>query len=328
MTPNPDSALSRTFHLSSRTPPRRIRELREELEVLWRASVQSAPGALDDDIELLRKRFFDPVAQGKRLREQLMGLQPHASPITLPEPLRMSVDDGRTVVTPEGRAALELLMHAEAGGDAGALDERHALELELVLLHHYRRWTRHRIEQVIGLLGDEGLRPPVIGVLLTLLVNRSIGRSRAVRRFLEGPERDVIDEAFREPVGSFAQAIDPDQRRSLAKERLTSGWTLHEVTRRYPSAVRIEESDNVSLVYITEGSEDVLLDAVVRALARKHVGLTTASNAFDRLVESLRAQAPTLAGYGMLYERPAETAQLRQGLLDGLRKRQLELQQA
>lgn len=328
MTADSGSAVSRTFQLSARLPARRVSELRDELELLWDDAVGSVTGELADDLGLLRKRFFDPVAQGKRLREELVSLPPRPGAAALPDALRLLIDDQRAVITPEGRAAIELLRHPASKTGTISLDEAKALDLERVLLDHYRRWTRHRIGQVVALLGDEALRPPVIGVLLTLLVNRSIGPSRGVRRYFEGPERDAIDEAFREPVGRFAHAIDPGQRRSLAKERLISGWTLHELTRRYPAAIRIDEGDGVSHVYIAEGSEDMLLDAVARALARKHVGLTTAGNAFDELVGSLRDQGPTLAGYGMLFERPRETARLREGLLDALRTRQLELQQA
>jgi hypothetical protein len=328
MTSEPDSALSRTFQLTAHIPVRRVKEMRNELMLLWEDAASGAPGALDEDLELLRKRFFDPVAQGKRLREALVSLPLRPQASALPEPLRMLVADDRAVITPEGRAAIELLDTPVEARSAISLDEALAQDLELVLLDHFRRWGRHRINQVIGLLGDESLRPPVIGVLLTLLVNRSVGRSRAVLRYLEGPERDAIDEAFREPVGRFAHAIDPGQRRSLAKERLISGWTLHEVSRRYPADIRIEEGDRVSRVYIVDGAEDVLLDAVARALARKHVGLATAGKAFDALVESLRAQGPTLAAYGMLFERPGETTRLRDRLFTALQTRQIELQQA
>lgn len=329
MTAPRSSALARTFQLSEQMPVRRVRELRELLDELWGDAVRSLPGDLDEDLDLLRKRFFDPVAQGKRLRAELVSLPLRPSARELPEPLRMMIDEERAVITPEGRAAMDLLV-PPGGPNQGSvvLDEARAADLELVLLEHYRAWTRHRIRQVIGLLGDEALRPPVIGVLLTLLVNRSIGRARAVLRYVEGPERDAIDEAFREPVGRFANAIDPRQSRSLAKERLISGWTLHEVTRRYPAAIRIEEDDGLSRVYVVDGSEEVLLDAVARALARKHVGLATAGRGFDELVESLRAQGPKLAAYGMLFERPGETARLREELLEALRMRQTELQEA
>jgi len=296
---------------------------------LWRDATGKSPGSLEDDLEILRKRFFDPVAQGKRLREELVGLPPRADVPQLPEPLSLAVDGQRAVITPEGRAALDLLTRATGEHqDPVVLDEGLAADLELVLLDRYRDWARHRINQVVGLLGDEALRPPVIGVLLTLLVNRSVGRPRAVLRYAEGPERDAIDEAFRGPVGRFAQAVDPGQRRSIAKERLISGWTLHEITRRYPTAIAIEEDGPIGRVYIVEGVEEVLLDAVARALARKHVGLRTAAEAFDELVSALRAEGKKLAGYGMLFERPAETSQLRARLLDALRARHLELQEA
>jgi hypothetical protein len=322
------SALARTFQLPARLPVRRAREIRDELSTLWQDAAGNAPGVLEDDLEILRKRFFDPVAQGKRLRGQLVELPPRPSAQTLAEPLRLLIDDARVLITPEGRCAMDLLQVPQRDETALELAEDDARDLEAVLLAHYRRWGRHRIDQVVALLGDEALRPPVIGVLLMLLVNRSIGFAHAVLRYEEGPERDAIDEAFRQPVGRFAQAIDPGQRRSLAKERLISGWTLHELTRRYPQAIRIDDAADVSRVYITEGTEDLLLDAVARAMARKHIGQRTAGDAYDQLVESLRSQGRTLAGYDMLFERPADTAQLRDRLLAKLQERQAELQRA
>lgn len=323
------SALTRTFQLGERLSGRRAADLRSALRALWSDAAEGRePGVLSDDLELLRRRFFDPVAQGKRLREELVGLPERPEAMTLPDSLRLAIDSTRAVITPEGRAALVLLDDAQTSDVAVALSEALASSLEVVLLDHYRRWGRHRITQVVALLSDETLRPPAIGLLLTLLVNRSIGPSRAVRRFAEGPERDAIDAAFREPVGRFADAIDPGHRRSLAKERLISGWTLHEVTRRHPQAIAIDEDESVSRVYISDGAQEELVDVVARALAHKHVGLTTAGEAFDELVDALRGQGSTIAGYGMLFERPGDTAALRRDLLATLHARQLELQQA
>jgi hypothetical protein len=312
-------------------PRRRAEELVEDLTACWNAAFDTDPVDLGSDIQALRRSYFDPVAQGQRLRRALSDVDGLSREVNLPESLALELDDDRRLITPEGRACLDLVREALRAGNGSQtvkLDDACAQSLEFELLAAYRQWTRHKLDQVIGLLGDENLRPPAIGLLVTMLVNRCVGASRALKRYPEGAERDAVDEAFRAPVGAFAEAVDPNRKRSTKKERLISGWTLGEVTRRYPADVVLDNSEPVGLVYIADGHEATLLDAAARALSRKHVGQASAGRGFDALVDELRAQRHRLSGYDMYFERGPDTARLRETLLGRLRERQAELADA
>ena len=289
----------------------------DQLEGLWRACHGQAPSSLRFDVELHRKRFFDPVSQGKRLREALSTITPDA-PVSGLSPLHtIAVDDRRTLITPEGRVAIELLARAldsEAATVAPPTGLADRWERELLGL--YREWGRHRLNSVVNLLGggDKPLQYPAIGGTLTLLVNRSDAPERAIKRFPPGTSRDVIDSAFRSCAHAFAQELAPSSKRSPEKERLISGWTLHEVTRRMPDGLRISDEGGVYVVGERRNELISLLGAELRR--RESIERTLLEDAFDALVREFARRAQELAGFGLLFERPAETARLRQLLLD------------
>src|SRR4051794_15387053 len=117
-----EPAVSAVFGLPEYLPRADARSMCEALETLWRACHGQAPGALRLDLELHR-RFFDPVAQGKRLRATLLTITPNVPAHGLSPTQTIAVDEDRTLITPEGRVALELLTRAiEAAGATVRLD--------------------------------------------------------------------------------------------------------------------------------------------------------------------------------------------------------------
>src|SRR6266516_1249223 len=79
------------------------------LERTWEAVVGAPPGDLDSDLTICR-RWFDPVAQGQRLRRELAQLPLLPEDLADPgEPMTLTVDSRKRLVTPEGRCALSLL---------------------------------------------------------------------------------------------------------------------------------------------------------------------------------------------------------------------------
>src|SRR3954454_13839840 len=77
-----------TFGLSERLPRPAAEQLHAVLVNLWDACHHRPPAGMRADLELHR-RFFDPVAQGKRLREALLTIDA----IALPGPL----DDAQAI---------------------------------------------------------------------------------------------------------------------------------------------------------------------------------------------------------------------------------------
>jgi hypothetical protein len=308
------------FGLSAKLSRYSAEQVRDTLADLWRACHHRAPGALRPDLELHR-RYFDPVAQGKRLREALLSIDPFVPPGPLPESQAMTVDEQRILITPEGRVALELLELAlYEQGDQVTINEGVAARRERGLLTLYRDWDRHRLRSVINLLGggDKPLQIPAIGAVLTLLVNRSDSPERAIKRFPPGTPRDVIDDVFRSCANAFSQELAPSTRRASNKERLISGWTLGEITRRMPDALRSSDEDGV---YVVASRRDELVELLVSELARRNnLDQRSLEEAFDALVREFARRAQALAGYGLLFERPGETARLREALRDAWAK--------
>ncbi|WP_445149511.1 hypothetical protein [Baekduia sp. Peel2402] len=303
-------ALKDTFGVSPNITRQRAQSLSSALRTLWQAAFGQLPGELASDLELARKHFFDPVAQGKRLREMVTAIDASRGD-EVPAELALEISARQTLITPEGRAMIAVLDEALTAEPFSVLSGRPAYH-EHVLYRCYRDWGRHRLRQVIDLLGDDNLRTLAVGVLIALLVNRSNSMQRALPRWKEASERTAFDQAFFAAVYAFADRID-QRRRAPGKERLVGGWTLHEVVRRRPGALELNDNE----VYVKPGREEDLISLAASALARSS-DPTTVGDAFDALVDTLRKEAPILARYNAYYERDYDTKQLRDRLLESV----------
>jgi hypothetical protein len=282
------------------------------------------PGDLQADLRASR-RFFDPVAQGQRLRKELAKLPELPGNITDPGP-PMTFPTGPTqrLLTPEGRCALDLLqrlpdraVHVFTEAELGSYDR--------MLAELYRGWGRHRLESVVELLvgSSKPLQIPAAGVVIALLVNRCTSEDRALTRFAAGTPRMVVDQAFFLPVQAFADALSPGRRRNRTNAHLVSGWMLYEAARRLGNGLVVQDAraGKDGKVWIRPDHEDQVIEIVTRDLARGHrTRLTTErfADAYDALVVALRKELPKLAGFGLVHERPLDTTKLRDRLLAGL----------
>jgi len=318
VTGSAEDALS-TFGLPAAMPRRVAEQVADTLEQLWRAAHYRAPGGLRPDLAA-HHHFFNPVAQGKRLREAVLAIEPVALPRDLLSPeMAVDIDGRRWLITPEGRVGLHLVRRAlESGRGEARFDADLARMLERDLLGLYREWGRHKLRQVIDYMGggERPLQLPAMGAALTLLINRSDHPDRAMRRF-PPEQREAqrrVDQAFFECADAFAteiaQTTSAPRRRTKEKEGLISGWTLHEVTRRLPDAVVISDA----AVYVAPGHQARIVDLIVAELQRRRqkVDLRTLETAFDALADEFHRNASALAGYGLLFERSSHTRQLRE----------------
>ena len=295
------------------------RNLQASLLRLWNATVGPL-GSLQDDLEECR-RWFDPVAQGQRLRRELSELKSCPDVDSPGPPLTLTVGPNKRLVTPEGRCALDLLQ--------GLPDEtlHFITDLELVpydrlLGNTYRDWSRHRLQSVVGLLqgSNKPLQIPAAGVVIALLANRCTAENRALTRFASGSRRDVVDQAFFTAVQAFADVLAPGRRASRSA-RLVSGWMLYEAKRRLGDGlVMVDARAGIDgKVWIRPEAEAGVIDLVARDLARGHRARASShqfATAFDALVDALRKELPTLAGFGLVHERPQDTVRLRNRLIE------------
>lgn len=296
------------------------------LSAIWQLSMGTSVSELECDLELCR-RWFDPVAQGQRLRREVQTIPRIPEHMWDPgPPMTLNVSRARSLVTPEGRCLLDLLVHLPHDPRGQLISDAHLVPYDRLLAHLYREWARHRIHSVIDLLAGEKkpLQIPAAGVVIALLVNRSTSPDRALIRFPSGAARDVIDEAFFKAVESFAQTLAP-KRRPTRDPRLISGWMLYEARRRLSDDVLIVEGarpDTEGRIWIDEAKQDQALEVVARDLSKGHRARVTTESlakAFDALVATFRSETARLAGFGLAHERPANTKRIRDALVERFR---------
>jgi hypothetical protein len=290
--------------------------MKSSLDTLWRVAMGRAPAELVADLEDSR-RWFDPVAQGQRLRRELARL-PEVPPrvIAVEPPLVVMIGSSKALVTPEGRCALDLLRRLPAGHSVHLISDRDLFSYDRLLARLYRDWSRHRLHSVLDLLAGttNPLQLPAAGVVIALLVNGSTSEQRALTRFAGGRERELVDEAFFEAVDAFVRTLVPRPATRGGDPSLISGWMLYEAGRRLGESIVIEDAraGRDGRVWIRD--EDAVISMVGRDLARGHrvrPSVDDLERAFDALVAALRQNLPRLAGFGLVHERPANTQQLR-----------------
>jgi hypothetical protein len=299
--------------------------LGEALRRTWRITVGQEPASLDQDLELSR-RWFDPVAQGQRLRRELAELP--AVPAELHDPgppITISVGQGRRLVTPEGRCVLDFLENLAGPRASYVINDSQLVPYDRILGALYQKWSRHRLKSVVALLAGttKPLQIPAAGVVVALLVNRCTAEDRALTRFASGRARDVVDRAFFAPVQTFSDVLAPSRRGNRSDPKLVSGWMLYEARRRLGDGLVVMDARGGidGKVWIRPASVGNVVDVIARDLARGHRARATPERlgeAFDALVSSLRAELPKLAGFGLVHERPMDTQRLRGDLLQAL----------
>lgn len=322
MTTRTDSLLG----LSGFLDADRIDRLVDSLSRTWEFTLGRPTGELESDLEACR-RWFDPVAQGQRLRRELGDLPDLPPDLLNPgAPLIAEVSSSRRLVTPEGRCALELLRGLPENPQGHLLIDADLLNYDRLLGITYRSWSRHRINSVLELLAGttKPLQVPAAGVVIALLVDRCTSAERALVRYSPGPVGShVVERAFFSAVHAFADVLAPSRKRSR-DQRLISGWMLYEARRRLGDALVLEgesSTEHEGKVWIRAEAEDEVVAIVARDLARGHRARITADqfeHAFDALVRELRLELPGLAAFGMAHERPTNTKRLRQRFLDAL----------
>ncbi|MBQ1035368.1 hypothetical protein [Micromonospora sp. C81] len=295
------------------------------LSQLWRLTYGEVPSRIDADLDACR-RFFDPLARGQSLRERLSHL-PKTPPSLrrslngLGPPLIIDGGDDALLIGLEGRLLIEILEEQiDLNDDLIIVSPGRIAAAEHRALEFYRSWGLAKLTQVIDLRsgrGKEVMQAIAVGVVLALLVNRSDSPERAViQPDPTSPERDVIDSAVFAAAERFAQVVTGSDGRSAGEHRLKGGYGLSEARRRLAPKLVVARKSGRVLLYIPTAHRQEVVDFVGRDLARRP-SLTEEklALAFDQLAVAFRAKAGNLAHHSMIFERPADTRDLRTGLL-------------
>ena len=297
-----------------------------DLTVLWRATYGREPGNIDKDLNECR-RFFDPLTRGHTLRERLAKLAPAPPDVAIRlgqygEPLVVSAGDGILLIGVEARLTIALLTSLQDQRVGAVISHGAAAEAEHRALDTYRRWGLGRLRQVIDLrsgAGKEVMQAVAVGLVLALLINRSDCPERAVMQWdsTTADGKDV-DEAIYIGAEKFAEALTARSGRSSGEQRLKGGYALTEARRRLAHRVVLVDDPASSgvRIYVPAKYRDEVIEFLARDLARR-AKLTSATleMAFDRLVTAFRTSARALAYRSMVFERPADTDDLKRKLL-------------
>lgn len=277
--------------------------------------------------------FFDPVAQGARLRRALDAVTPVETTDRMPQEWLLPLPSGSHVLTPEGVAALHLLRDALSAEEGSVIVLRDHVDAVLdALLAQYRTWSRHRISSVIGLLEgkDKPLQAQAAGTLITLLINNNVGPERSLPRYGEANlnRRNLIDEAFFNAVNSFTRVIAPKSRTKSGGGSLISGWYLGEIARRFGKGFvsTPPHEDMPGHAYVERDAVPRAILLIARDISRGNrdiPSVATFALAVGELVDSFRNNRSALAGLGALYESPTTTRAIRAQLLEAYEREYL-----
>jgi len=291
--------------------------LRADLEELWFVLAGRPPARFEADVEVLAT-YWHPKLRGATVRDRLARLgrpAPRPRSAYLTDELALWVDEDRALLTVEGYLLLQTLPVSPSGvavilsADViSAYAHAHAV---------YSSWAQFRLRDVVGLLRGEGppLLPPVVGLLVLLLVNRSTAPERGLRVSDDREQIAAIDESVRAALTAFANRIGgkAEGSRDPRHFSLYGGYLLSEAARRLgPSLVRGEER-----VYLEPGREHDIVTLIARDLARRQsIDATIVGAAFDELVDAIRGPIGRLALQDSAFEQPANTRALRSDLLE------------
>ncbi|MEV4199424.1 hypothetical protein [Micromonospora globbae] len=320
MTNSSPEASRRAFGVTAVLSATEAKTLLAELCNLWRLTYGTNVGDLATDLASCR-RFFDPLTRGQSLRERLSQLPP--TPTTtkrrlakLGSPVIIDSGDGSLLIGVEGRLLIDILEGESDSDSFVVIPPSKVAKAEHEALEVYRAWTLAKLNQVIDLRtgrGKEVMQAIAVGVVLALLVNRS-----------DSPERAVIQPDPNSPVNSavfsgaerFAEMITGSRGRSANEQRLKGGYGLSEARRRLAPKLAAVKVNGDLLLYIPARYRSDVIEFIGRDLSRRST-LTEErlAIAFDQLVISFRASSEHLAHQSMVFERPADTRDLRASLL-------------
>jgi hypothetical protein len=277
--------------------------LRDDLVALWEA--QHGPlGTVADDLTTMRT-LFSPLSKSLTVRKTLAGLA--AAPVLeqVPDPPLVEFGpDGRPLVSPEGRVAIDVLATS---------DQAAVLRVVAQLAATQRELSRHRLHQVVGDRADTGkpAQVPAIGVLIVMLLNGNVGEAAALPR----GDDTAVEQAVARAVEAFASVVAPSKRRTRqAGPRPLGGWELGELTRRQDDVVF---RDSARLYLLPDGERAAAARAGGLLARRKRLTVARLGDGLDALGDALRTEAPLMADRGLPVGDEDRHAWVRRAVLAG-----------
>ena len=276
----------------------------EYLLMAWRAQAGRDLSTLSEDLELLSD-LFQPHMQAKRLRSAAEKLSPISGPRPIiPPELLIPCGPDRGFVTPEGRVLIELRNHTQD----------HALqEMTLRLARFYAEPQRAWMAKTLGAGGD--LRPQSIGFCFFLLLNNSVGEGHALTFPAQADDELQLAEAVMGVADAFSRAIGGSPVAPRERTRLRSNWIVTETHRQLQGLIRLHDHAGLVRCYVAIGAEGRLIQVIGHILARRPaLNLSIVLDSMESVVNAYDYVRPLLKSWGMSWERPEHSREIRQSL--------------
>jgi len=164
--------------------------------------------------------------------------------------------------------------------------------------------------------------PPAAGIVLLLLVNRSLDRETAIRRVRDPAAQEKIDDVVADVLEPFADELAGESRRGRKREHfsLWGGYPLTEARRRLAGRLVLDHEEGY--VFIDGAREPDVVEFVARDIARRRgVDEKRVDAAFRALVGAYRRRLDDLSGLGSGFERVGRTDALHARLVQAVRDR-------
>jgi hypothetical protein len=251
------------------------------------------PGHLAEDLEALAQ-FFGPGDQ-RGLRARVNAL-PRNAGSRLPDRYVLIVD-GRAVMTPEGRIALERLRDPSADTPM-AHDDQAVLLTDL-----YRGWSHSPLSALAQ--NSRSISPRAMGVALLAVVNGSDTRERALTSSAEQPPE--LLKALHAPIEAFAAIV--------AKRRCGTSALMHDYPSQQAARVLrgnlIREKARKQPVRVWVPSErrvDALRGIADRVVGHDGVPVAEAVSGVQALLAALEAGRPVLQHHSLIFSEGAQAS--------------------
>lgn len=264
----------------------------------WASLMGRPPADLVGDLQALAP-LFASGGSAKGVKERVHELaQVEASAEDLPRSLVLVID-GSSLITPEGRILLELLMELQRSGRRELTIEQQCwawANSSRVRSEWHLRWLQKQFQSTVS--------APVLGAALFLLINGSVGRERALLMPSDNVRDRELGHVVMPLIVEFSVALGgkaPDIDVGLRQH-----WVFTQVTRLLGRDVAREKTVEGSVLWVRPERRSHLLEDLERRLQR----IADPSRRYTAVfgfADGYRAIRGRLAALGQMFEDPTST---------------------
>lgn len=272
----------------------------------WFALMGRPPELLEDDLDAMAAVFGTGVS-ARALKARVYKLPPADEETTeLPGEVAVLLDGG-TLITPEGRILLDVLMQLQRT-DAHEIDTATQLRALSTATSLRVQWQTTWMHKQF----TSSISPAVLGAAMFLLLNGSVGTERALLL--------AKDKSFDTRLGMIVQPLVAGFSEALGREQptqtpgLRGHWAFSQVSRLMGRDVARDTTDEGALMYVRPGRQDHLTRQVAARLDRLQDAPRVHVAVLD-FVEEYRRRRGALAALGQMHEDPTFTRRMTETLL-------------